>query len=478
MSQKPPTHRPLQPILLVDDEAGIVEVIRMALQAEGLSNVLTLTDSRQVMPLMEKQPLSAVVLDLMMPHLSGVELLNGLVAADPHLPVIILTAVNEVESAVQCMKAGAFDYLTKPVETSRLVVALRNALRIRDLATEVAYLKKSLLSVTVERPEVFADILTSSPRMLALFRYVEAIARSREPVLITGETGVGKEHFARAVHATSGQEGAFVPVNIAGLDDTLFSDALFGHSRGAFTGAAGPREGLIAKAAEGTLFLDEIGDLEEASQVKLLRLLQQGEYYPVGSDSLRRISTHVVVSTNRNLTDLLAEGRFRSDLYYRLCSHRIHVPPLREHAEDIPLLCASFAAEASRSMGRERTAACSAEVLASLSAYHFPGNVRELRSLVFDAVARCQDERLTLACFPALAAAGQSPPVITAPAPVDRGASLISLFGRFPSVQQVMDALIDEALALTNGNQSAAAALLNISRPTLNKRMKRRSPPV
>jgi len=476
MSHKTPSPRPLQPILLVDDEAGIVEAIRMALYAEGLTNVLTLTDSRQVLPLMEKQPLSVVVLDLMMPHLSGLELLNSLMTADPHLPVIILTAVNEVESAVQCMKAGAFDYLTKPVETSRLVVSLRNSLRIRDLATEVEYLKKSLLSVTVERPDSFADMLTCSPRMLALFRYVEAISRSREPVLITGETGVGKEHFARAVHATSGQEGEFVPVNIAGLDDALFSDALFGHSRGAFTGAAGPREGLIAKAAEGTIFLDEIGDLEEASQVKLLRLLQQGEYYPVGSDLLRRISTHVVVSTNRNLTDLLESGRFRSDLYYRLCSHRIHVPPLREHPEDIPLLCASFAAEASQMMGGESPPAFSPEVLASLSAYHFPGNVRELRSLVFDAVARCQGGRLTLDCFPALTAAGRPASVVPVLAQPDRGASLITIFGRFPSVQQVMDALIDEALALTHGNQSAAAALLNISRPTLNKRMKRRSP--
>ena len=472
MNQRPAAPYPEQPILVVDDEAGILEVIRMALRAEGMTNVITLTDGRQVLPLLEQQPLSLVVLDLMMPHLSGMELLNSLASAAPELPVIVLTAVNEVESAVECMKAGAFDYLTKPVDSSRLAAAVKNALRVRTLTAEVTSLKRSLLSVSLERPDAFSDIITCSPRMYALFRYVEAIARSREPVLITGETGVGKEHFARAIHATSGQPGAFVAVNIAGLDDTLFSDTLFGHSRGAFTGAAGQREGLIAKAAEGTLFLDEIGDLDGASQVKLLRLLQQGEYYPVGSDSLRRINTHVVVATNQNLYDRLAAGQFRGDLYYRLCSHHMHIPTLRERPEDIPPLCSYFAAEASQALGQKKTPALSSEVLASLSAYSFPGNVRELRSLIVDAVARCRGDRLTLPCFPALAPAKQ---MLQSPATPDRGASLVALFGRFPTVEQVIDALIEEALSLTNNNQSAASALLDISRPTLSKRMKRRS---
>ena len=475
MSQRPTAPYPEQPILLVDDEVGILEVIRLALRAEGMNNVLTLSDSREVLPLMEKQPLSLVVLDLMMPHVSGIDLLKELAAAAPELPVIILTAVNEVESAVECMKSGAFDYLTKPVESSRLAAAVRNALRVRALANEVISLKRSLLSVSLERPDVFSDIITCSPRMYGLFRYVEAIARSREPVLITGETGVGKEHFARAIHATSGQPGAFVAVNIAGLDDTLFSDTLFGHIRGAFTGAAGQREGLIAKAAEGTLFLDEIGDLDGASQVKLLRLLQQGEYYPVGSDSLRRISTHVVVATNKNLYDRLAAGQFRGDLYYRLCSHHMHVPPLRARPEDIPPLCSYFAAEASREQGQKKPPSLSAEALASLCAYAFPGNVRELRSLIVDAVARCKGERLTLNCFPALEPAKVPPTFPATAAAPDRGASLIALFGRFPTVEQVINVLIDEALILTNNNQSAASALLDISRPTLSKRMKRRS---
>jgi DNA-binding NtrC family response regulator len=478
MNSKPAQLHPAQPILLVDDEATILETLRLTLRAEGLTNVVTLQDSRQVLPLLQQQPLSLVILDLMMPHLSGMDLLTALMKEAPELPVVILTAVNEVETAVECMRAGAFDYLTKPVESGQLAATVRNALRVRTLTTEVTSLKKSLLSVSLDHPGAFADIITCSPRMYALFRYVEAIARSREPVLLTGETGVGKELFARAIHATSGREGEFVAVNISGLDDTLFSDTLFGHSRGAFTGAAGPREGLIAKAASGTLFLDEIGDLDESSQVKLLRLLQQGEYYPVGSDSLRRISTHVVVATNRNLYDRVAEGKFRSDLYYRLCSHHIHVPPLRERPEDIPLLCTYFAAEASRALDREPPPALSPEVIASVSSYAFPGNIRELRSLVLDAVARCQEKHLTLACFPALESSEPVPALFPGAAPGSRGASLIALFGKFPTVKQVIDVLIDEALTLTSGNQSAAAALLDISRPTLNKRIKRRSPSV
>jgi DNA-binding NtrC family response regulator len=301
---------------------------------------------------------------------------------------------------------------------------------------------------------------------------VEVVARSVEPILITGETGVGKDLFAQAVHQASGLKGEFVSVNIAGLDDVMFSDTLFGHSRGAFTGASIHREGLIAKAAGGTLFLDEIGDLEESSQVKLLRLIHQGEYYPVGSDSLKKVSTHIIVATNQNLQELLAAGRFRRDLFYRLCAHQILIPPLRERPEDIPLLFNHFLRQASQVFGIGLPAVDS-KIHHRISACSFPGNVRELRALTFDAVARCKDGHLSLEEFPCLKSV--PPPQQEVQRTLRRDASmLISMFGRFPTIQEMEEFMIAEALKISGNNQTGAAALLDISRPTLNKRLHRK----
>ena len=286
-----------------------------------MTPILTLDDSRLVLSRLAEDTIGVVVLDLTMPHLSGQALLEQITAHDPDLPTIVMTATHDLETAVQCMQAGAIDYLVKPVDKHRLVSSVRRALERRALRQEACSLAEHPLSDTPHQRQAFAEIVTQNATMHALFRYVEAIARSPQPVLITGETGTGKELMARAVHRLAAPRGDFVAVNVAGLDDQVFSDTLFGHTRGAFTGADRPRDGLITRAEEGTLFLDEIGDLAAVSQVKLLRLLQEGTYYPLGADRPRQSRARVVVATNRDVVQDVHAGTFRKDLYYRLRAH-------------------------------------------------------------------------------------------------------------------------------------------------------------
>ena len=234
--------------------------------------------------------------------------------------------------------------------------------------------------------------------MRAIFQYIEAIAGTKEPVLVTGETGVGKELIAKAIHELSARRGPFVATNVSGLDDHMFSDTLFGHKRGAYTGAEQARDGLILQSSEGTLFLDEIGDMSEASQVKLLRLLQEKEFYPLGFDIPKKANTRIVVATNRDLQRLIAEGRFRNDLYFRLRTTPDYGPPLRDRREDIPLLLDYFLEGASKQL-RKKQPAYPRELVTLLANYSFPGNVRELHSMVFDAVTRHQPGILSLESF-------------------------------------------------------------------------------
>lgn len=375
------------PVILVDDEEEILFGAEYLLNTHAINVVETLSDPRKLLPLMERKPTGVVVLDLFMPQMSGIELLPRIVQQFPEVPVVVMTASQEVETAVSCMKDGAFDYLVKPVEESRFISSIRRALEIRLLRNEIGSLRLSLMNEGAQHPEAFAHIITSDRRMQALFRYIEAVADSSEPVLITGETGTGKELFAQAVHKLSGRQGELVSLNVAGLDDSLFSDTLFGHVRGAFTGADKEREGLIAKAAGGTLFLDEIGDLKPASQVKLLRLLQAGTYYPIGSDIPRTSDARIVAATNQLLQRRMGRGKFRQDLYFRLSSHPLELPPLRERKDDLPLLLHHFIDEAAQSLGKVVPRAPD-ELFTLLSLYDFPGNIRELRALVFNAVAQ------------------------------------------------------------------------------------------
>lgn len=455
----------------MDDDPVVLELGVTALQSEGIENVVTLDDSRNLVAFLENNPVSVIILDLLMPHVSGMELLPILTHDFPQIPVIVMTSSDDIETAVNCMRAGAFDYLTKPMEMGRLLSSVEKAVQVNALSTENSSLREYLLNDRLEHPDAFKEVITRSKKMRAIFQYAEAIAKSDQPVLIMGETGVGKELIARAISVLSGRRGAFIAVNVAGLDDNIFSDTLFGHKKGAFTGADQPREGLICAAAAGTIFLDEIGDLTESSQIKLLRLIQEQEFYPLGSDAMKKSDARIVVSTNRNLPEMIAAGKFRKDLYYRLCAHRIQVPPLRERREDIPLLLDHFLEEAAGAFNKSKPVP-SYEVSAILSTCRFEGNVRELRAMVFDAVARHVSGMLTLDCFEGLVREDAAP--AEAPSlPLDKGVNeaIYALFGRFPTIKEVEDYLITAAMELTNGNQRSAALLLGIARQTLSKRL-------
>ena len=368
---------PHLPVMLVDDEVQALDSFELALRSGNVNNFIRCQDSRDVISLLAEQESDVMLLDLRMPYMSGEELLPMVTTDFPHVPVIVITGADDVETAVRCMKAGAFDYIVKPVERSRLVASVKRAIELRELRRQNQLLKAHVLSDQLQNPEAFSEIITTSKIIRSIFQYIESIATSPQPVLITGDTGVGKELVARAVHTISRRQGDFIAVNVAGLDDNVFADTLFGHRKGAFTGADQTRTGLAEKASGGTLFLDEIGDLSPASQVKLLRFLQEGEFFPLGSDVAKRSDARIVVATNQELETLRDAGTFRKDLYYRLRIHHVHIPPLRERTEDLPLLLNHFLEKAAKMLGKKQPTPPK-ELITLLGAYHFPGNIREL----------------------------------------------------------------------------------------------------
>lgn len=462
-------HRENARVLLVDDEESVLFSSRTLLKSAGVRDVQTMSDGRELAGTLEEGGVAVVVLDLYMPRVSGVDLLSDVVRSHPDVPVIVMTAAQDVETAVECMRKGAWDYLVKPVEESRFISSVKRALEVRSLRRQVGALKDYLLSDRLEHGGVFSSIVTTSPKMRAVFQYAEAVSRSAEPVLIVGETGVGKEALARAIHELSGRSGNFVQVNIAGLDDALFADALFGHAKGAFTGADRRREGLVAQAAGGTLFLDEVGDLEMTSQVKLLRLIQEQEYFPLGSDVPRSSDVRVVCATNQDADALMSGESFRRDLYFRLSVHQMVVPPLRDRREDLPVLVDHFLQESAASLEKPPPKA-PPELYPLLSQYDFPGNVREIRSLVYDAVAlHVSGPVLSMERF---RTAIQVDAVQSRESPAPDGAAL-EIPGRLPTLKEAEEILMSEALARAEGNQGVAATFLGISRPALNRRLAR-----
>jgi len=457
------------PVLMVDDEVQALDSFETALLLASINHIIRCQDSREVMPLLSSQEIEVMLLDLSMPHISGEELLSLVTKDFPEIPIIIITGSNDVETAVECMKSGAFDYMVKPVEKSRLISGVKRAIELRELERENRLLKARVLSGEMEHPEVFSEIITNSEAMRSIFQYIEAISNTSQPVLITGETGVGKELVARAVHKLSNRKGDFVPVNVAGLDDNIFADTLFGHKKGAFTGADQPRSGMIEQASGGTLFLDEIGDLSPASQVKILRLLQDGEFFPLGSDTVKHSDARVVVATNQNLQNLQESGKFRKDLYYRLRAHHIQIPPLRDRYEDLPALVDHFLEKASKSLGKEKPAP-PGELSALLAAYPFPGNIRELESMIFDAVTNCKTERLPLEPF--RSCIRQEEPIAKTEATGQPNAAS-TLKEKIETISHMTEKqMMIDALNRTNQNRTKAAKLLGISRRTLQNKIK------
>jgi DNA-binding NtrC family response regulator len=454
-------------VLLVDDEAPWLRTLSMTLEGQGgITRLMTCLDARKVSGLLASEDVGLILLDINMPHVSGERLLERLREEHPDITVIVVSGLNQVETAVNCMRLGAFDYIVKGAGSDRLLDTIHRAIRFQELERENRAMRQQLLGGRPKSPEAFADIVTVDPSMQRIFRYSEAIAASPRPVLITGESGTGKELVARAVHKLSGRSGELVSVNIAGLDDSVFADTLFGHVRGAFTGADTARAGLVEKAAGGTLFLDEIGDLSQASQVKLLRLLQEGEYFALGDDRPRLAKIRVIVATHNDLAARQETGDFRRDLYYRLCSHHLHLPPLRERLGDIPLLLDYFLDDAARTLGKPKPTP-PPQLRLLLANYAFPGNVRELQSMAFDAVSNHLGGVLSMAVFQR-AIASQ----LTVTRPAAGMENPFALFEQCPSLAEAVQLLIEDAMRRSEGNQTLAARMLGISQPALSKRLR------
>jgi DNA-binding NtrC family response regulator len=456
-------------ILIVDDDAEFLDGARRALLAHGIANVTPLQDSTQVLAALASGSHTVLLLDWVMPDLSGADLLPEIVRQYPNIPVIIMSGVRDLENVVSCIKQGAYDYITKPIDTTRLVSIVKNAVKSSELVVRNLMLTGYLLGEPLSDPENFSDIVTCSERMMSIFKVIETLANSRQPVLITGETGVGKELIAKAIHKASNLKGRMVTVNAAGLDDTMLADTLFGHKKGAFTNATESRGGLIEQAKGGTLFLDEIGDLSNASQIKLLRLLQQNEYYRLGSDVLHKSDARIIAASNGNFRTLMTEGAFRSDLYYRISAHALHIPPLRERREDIIPLVQHYVAMTAELM-RRTPPELSDDLYQALVSYDFPGNVREMINMVHNAVPRNRTGTLELSDFPDLV-----PGTVNRRNAVrkigTRQFALHAVFPNFPTLDEVQTMLIEDAYAMSHGNRTMAAKMLGISRPTLQRRL-------
>ncbi len=479
----------LNRILIVDDDPITRALVEKTLQNNGYIPE-TASGGREALKLLAKGPYPDMIfLDVIMPELDGFSTFK-LIRKNRDLkeiPVIFITAATDQSAIYQCFQIGGTDYIGKPIRENELLARMnlylaleRKDRELGELEQEHAELKDRLLSRQLQEPEAFSEILTVSDKMRAIFQYIESISRTSRPVFITGETGTGKELVAKATHQLGGRKGKFIPLNVAGLDDNLFSDTLFGHVKGAFTGASTARPGLIEEATNGSLFLDEIGDLDMLSQVKLLRLLQEGEYYPLGADQRKWSDARILVATHQNIQKMVEAGKFRRDLYYRLRTHHVHIPPLRERKCDLPMLLEHFLHQAAESLER-RPPTPPAELLPLLANYSFPGNIRELEAMVFDAVSRSNGGVLALETFQdsiARALEGTGPPAESAPAQNTTGPNNAIdpyLENRFPTLKEINKLLIGKALERANGNQTLAAQLLGLSRQALNKRLKRQS---
>jgi len=481
-------------ILVVDDTPANLDLLSEILTKDGFevrpakSGGLALVSAQNIPP-------DLVLLDIMMPEMDGYEVCRQLKEDEQtrDVPVIFISALEETVDRVQAFNVGGVDFITKPFQAEEVLARVRTHLSLRRVQTRLEQQKKQLEQEIAERkktedelsryqdslagilekklrhPEVFKGIVSQSEKMRSVFQYIEALVCSSEPVLVTGESGVGKELIARAIHDISQPQGPWVPVNVAGLDDNVFSDTLFGHVKGAFTGADRARPGMIEKAAGGTLFLDEIGDLSPASQIKLLRLLQEKEFIPLGSDTVQALNARIVVATNVKLKK--AEG-FRKDLYFRLCTHHIEVPPLRERPEDIALLLNCFLEEAGREMNKNKPTP-PPELSLLLSNYPFPGNVRELRAMVFNAVSVHKGRMLSMDLFQKAMGLPRMEPNLNED--LFEEGPLLTFHESLPTLKQAAELLVREAIERTNGNQSMAARLLGVTQPALSGRLKKLS---
>jgi two-component system response regulator AtoC len=444
-------------LLVVEDEKNTRDGLRRYF--DGKYDIYLAPDATTAMNLLESESVDLLLTDMRLTGgTEGLDLIKRAQAL-PHAPVsILMTAYGSEKVAVEAMKRGAYDYVTKPLDLEKLEVVLSRALRSRKVETENIQLRQEL-----DKKFGLEKLIGNSPAMVEIYDRVRQVAPSRAAILIEGESGTGKELVAQSLHRLSPRRDAhFVPVHCAALSPQLLESELFGHEKGAFTGANERRIGRFEEANHGTIFLDEIGEIDAATQVKLLRVLGEQAIQRVGSNQVIKVDVRVVAASNKNLEVLVREGKFRDDLFYRLDVVRINLPPLRERREDIPLLTDSFVREFARQNGK-KIAGLSADAQEALQRYDWPGNVRELRAAIEHGVALCRGDRIGVRDLPPRVI-GQS----TAP---DRS-PVGSLAPASLNLEAMEKLFIERALRMTDGNITEAAKMLGISRRTLHRKIK------
>lgn len=447
-------------ILVVDDEAKMRRILEMSLKSLG-HDVEQAGDGIEALAAIEAGPFDLVLTDLRMPNMDGIGLLRELRERGYEVPVIVLTAYGTIETAVEAMKCGAADYIIRPFEMETVELAVARALAMSAMQRENSFLRDE-----VERG--WGEFIGTSEKMQQLYQLLQQVAPARSNVFIIGETGTGKELVARALHQASGRKGLFVPINCAAIPEDLLESELFGHKKGAFTGASKDRIGKCELADGGTLFLDEITEMPMSLQAKLLRVIQEGTVERLGANAATTVDLRVVAATNRAPQQAVEEGYLRQDLYFRLNVVRIDVPLLRERQGDIPLLAEYFLGKYAAELGR-RVPRLSAETMERLQAYAWPGNVRELENLMERAAVLCQGDEITPAHFPE-EIAGQRRVTTSAPASEQ---SLGDSLTMKEHVEKLESRLISEALQRSDNNKAAAARLLEISERALWYKIKR-----
>ncbi|HYO69022.1 MAG TPA: sigma-54 dependent transcriptional regulator [Archangium sp.] len=471
-------------VLIVDDEKNILLTLQTSLQLAGYRTELA-ASGQVALDVVSARPVDAVLMDVKMPDMDGLTALARLMELKPELPVIMMSGHGTIDTAVKATQLGARDFLEKPIARDRLLVALRNALKQQAMLEELQALRAEVGRY---------DMVGSGPAMQRIFSLIQRTAPSEGRVLITGENGTGKELIARALHQNSKRKnGPFVKLNCAAVPHELIESELFGHEKGAFTGAVSVRRGKFELAHEGTLFLDEIGDMPQAMQTKLLRVLQEGELERVGGAETLKVNVRVIAATNKNLEREIEAGRFREDLYYRINVVQIHSPPLRERREDLPALIDAFLKEACTKNGR-RPLSLSPEALAVMSAYDYPGNVRELRNLVERLAILCEGPVVqgqeaaellprgkgTVPQSAAPSAEASAPRAPLPPVPTAAPAAPAPTSGFRPRVDRTFREQVEDAereiilftLAHTQDNVTEAARLLDLERGHFYKKMK------
>ena len=436
-------------LLIVDDEASLRDFLSIVFEEERW-RVETAGSVAEARVALAKNEPDLVLCDLMLPDGSGIDLLREVKAATPSVAVVMITAHTSTKSAVEALKAGAFDYIAKPFDIDELKIIVRNAVERKELEDENLHLRTAL-----EERFTFSNIIGRSARMQEIFSIVQRIAKTNSTVLISGDSGTGKELIARAIHYNSGRRGKFVSINCGALPETLLESELFGHERGAFTGAIREKKGLFTEADRGTIFLDEIGETSTAMQIKLLRVLQDHVVRRVGSNVETQVDARVIAATNRDLSESIRAGTFREDLFYRINVIPIALPPLRQRREDIALLVEHFIVKYSKSMGVPQKR-ISSDAMRSIEKYHWPGNVRELENVVERMIALEPSDVLTTKSLPEHVLLGASIPDMT----FDLPAEGISLQDHLEGIGKIF---MLKALERTGGVQTQAAELLRMS---------------